>query len=324
MTSAGGRWVRAFAPASVSNITCGFDLLGFAIESWGDVVEARESVEPGVRLLEITGDDGRLPIETRRNTAGVAALELLAGESSSGRSRGVELRLRKGLPLASGLGSSAASGVAAAVAVNAALQLEAGADRLLAAALEGEREACGTPHPDNAAPSLLGGLLLCRGGSPPRLTTLRVPKDLVCVLLHPQAEVPTRDARSVLPRRVPLQTAVGQAGNLAALVTALFAEDYDLMASALVDNVAEPVRTGMTPGFEAVREAALGAGAVGCGLSGSGPTMFAFARGRRRAAEIETAMGEALRADTGLEFESLISRVGAPGARVLDDERDGT
>jgi len=316
-------WLRVFAPATVGNVTCGFDLLGFAVEGWGDVVEARATSEPGVHLREITGDGGRLPLDPRQNTAGVAALELLAhAEQDAGPlESGVELRLRKGLPLASGLGSSAASGVAAAVAVNAVLGLNAGSDHLLAAAVEGERIACGTPHADNAAPSLHGGLLLVRsGGSPapaPAVTRINIPSGLTTVLLHPHAEIATAAARAVLPATLPLGTSVRQAGNLAALVAGLMSEDYELIASAMVDHIAEPARLAMAPGFEAVRRSALAAGALGCGLSGSGPTIFAWSRTADEAAEIESSMRLALRESAQLDGDSLISPVGAAGARIL-------
>ncbi len=319
-------WLRAFAPATVGNVTCGFDLLGFAVESWGDVVEARATSEPGVHLREITGDDGRLPLEARENTAGVAALELLAhAEQDAGQlASGVELRLHKGLPLASGLGSSAASGVAAAVAVNAVLGLNADSDRLLAAAVEGERIACGTPHADNAAPSLYGGLVLVRSGvssaPAPAVTPLPIPLGLTAVLLHPHAEVATAAARAVLPTTVPLETSIRQAGNLAALVAGLMNEDYALIASAMVDHIAEPVRLAMAPGFDAVRGAALAAGALGCGLSGSGPTIFAWSRSADEAVEIESSMRRSLRNAAQLDGDSLISPVGAAGARILRDE----
>ncbi len=331
-------WSRAFAPATVSNVTCGFDLLGFAVEDWGDVVEARATSEPGVHLREISGDGGRLPTDPRENTAGVAALELLARAEENGALEkgdelrlGVELRLHKGLPLASGLGSSAASGVAAAVAVNAALDLNAPADHLLAAAVEGERIACGTPHADNVAPSLYGGLLLVRSGvsaepepeseSFPAVTTLHIPPGLTTVLLHPHAEVTTEAARAVLPATLPLGTSIRQAGNLAALVAGLINEDYELIASAMVDHIAEPVRLAMTPGLEAVRRAALAAGALGCGLSGSGPTIFAWSKTADQAAEIESSMRQALRDAARLDGDSLISPVGARGARILRDDK---
>ncbi len=313
-----GRWVRAAAPASVSNVCCGFDLLGFAVAGWQDVVEARSSPRPGVRLLEVTGDGGRLPRTVDENTAGVAVLKLLEliGRDG-GEAPGVELRLRKGLPLASGLGSSGASAVAALVATNEALGIGADPERLLTAAMEGERVACGTAHPDNVAPSLHGGLLLVRPGETPALTELPVPAGLTCVLLHPPSAVATEAARAVLPVEVPLSTLTAQAGNLAALVTGLFRGDDRLISGALVDLVAEPVRASMTPGFEAVRSAALAAGALGAGLSGSGPTVFAWTREPDWAARIGEAMRDALERDTGLQGDLLISPVGAPGARVV-------
>ncbi|MFQ5349537.1 MAG: homoserine kinase [Thermoanaerobaculia bacterium] len=324
--STGGEavWVRAAAPASVSNVCCGFDLLGFAIAGWQDVVEARRSPEPGVRLLEVSGDDGRLPRNPEENTAGVAVaklLELLGW--TGGGAPGVELRLHKVLPLASGLGSSGASAVAALVATDEALGLGADEARLLAAAMEGERVACGAAHPDNVAPTLHGGLLLVRPGEapgePPELTELPVPDGLTCVLLHPHSEVATQAARAVLPVEVPVSTLTAQAGNLAALVTGLFRGDDGLISAALVDLVAEPVRADMTPGFAGVRRAALAAGALGGGLSGSGPTMFAWTREPEQAERVAEAMRRALERDTGLDGDLLISPVGARGARVVAD-----
>ncbi len=311
-------WVRAAAPASVSNVCCGFDLLGFAVAGWQDVVEARSSPEPGVRLIEVTGDGGRLPRGAGENTAGVAATRLLELVDRKGRA-GVDLRLHKGLPLASGLGSSGASAVAALVATNEALGLAAEPGQLLAAAMEGERVACGTAHPDNVAPTLHGGLLLVRPGDPPELTELPVPAGLTCVLIHPHSEVATEAARAVLPAEVPLSTLTTQAGNLAALVTGLFRGDDRLISAALVDLVAEPVRAGMTPGFEPVRRAAVTAGALGAGLSGSGPTMFAWTREPQRANRIAESMARALERETGLEGDLLTFPLGAPGARVLGD-----
>ena len=308
-------WVRAIAPGSVSNVCCGFDLLGFAIAGWQDAVDARSSSEPGVRLLEVTGDEGRLPRDPASNTAGVAVARLLG--LMGAEERGVELRLHKGLPLASGLGSSGASAVAALVATNEALDLGADTLQMLSAAMEGERVACGAAHPDNVAPTLHGGLLLIRPGAPPTLTELPVPEGLTCALLHPHSEVATEAARAVLPAEVPLSTLTAQAGNLAALVTGLFQENDSLISSALVDLVAEPVRAAMTPGFEAVRHAAIEAGALGAGLSGSGPTMFAWTREPARADRIADAMQQALHRETGLAGDLLTFPVGVAGAQVV-------
>ncbi len=307
-------WVRAFAPATVSNVGPGFDIFGFAIEGMGDVVEARLSPRPGVQLLEITGDDGSLPRSAHSNTAGIAALQVL---QHLGRGGGVELRLRKGMPLASGLGSSAASAVAAAVAVNAAFEADLPREKLLRCAIEGERVACGAAHGDNAAPSLYGGFVLVRGGEAPRVDPLPVPRGLCCALLRPPVAVQTGTARALLGDRVALEQAVIQWGNAAALVAGLFREDWELLASAIQDVVAEPLRGHLVPGFDAVKKAALEAGALGCGLSGSGPSIFALCRQEEECRTVLEAMKEALRATADLSADSLMSPVGAAGARVL-------
>jgi len=309
--------VTAFAPASISNFCCGFDVLGAALAEPGDRVTARRSERPGVRLTAVTGDDGRLPREPEANTASVAAKALLQTASSPGT--GIELELEKAMPLASGLGSSAASAVAAAVAVDALLDLGSPRERLLAAALEGERVACGAMHADNAAPSLYGGFVLVRSTNPLDVVPLEVPDDLWFALLHPDLEIATREARNLLPRALPLPTAITQWGNLGALVAALHQGDWALLGRALVDVVAEPVRSRLVPGFAAITAAARDAGAAGAGLSGSGPSLFAVCRGEetaRRAAEaMATAFGRvATRPRATPAFRTWVSPLNRAGA----------
>jgi homoserine kinase len=305
---------RAFAPATVSNLACGFDVLGLALEAPGDVVAARPADRPGVIMREVQGDDGRLPRDAERNTASVAAAALL---QSAGVERGVELLLTKGMPLASGLGSSAASGVAAVVAVDALLRLDLPREKLLAAALEGEKVACGAAHADNAAPSLYGGFTLIRGDLQPEVIRLPVPEKMTVAVLHPHLEVATREARSILPQEIPLRDAVTQWSNLGALIAALFKSDWDLLGRSLQDVVAEPVRAPLVPGFAAVKEAALDAGALGASLSGSGPSIFALCRGLETAQRVAKAMAATFRSVTGEECDALVSRVNTEGARLL-------
>jgi homoserine kinase len=307
--------VRAFAPATVANVSCGFDVFGYALESPGDTVTARLRNEPGVGLAKVTGDGGALPRDAR-NTAAVAAARLLR---EIGADRGVELELAKGMPLASGLGSSAASSVAAVVAVDALLGTRLSPPQLLRAAVEGERAAAGFPHADNAAPCLAGGFVLVRGsGAEASFESIPVPDGLECAMLHPHVLVETRGARAVLPEQIPLSDAVVQWGNVAALVTGLFKGDFDLLAGAVKDVVVEPVRAKLVPGFAEVRAAALDAGAFACGLSGSGPSIFAWCRGREAAERAAAAMRrEYARGGRG-GADAWASRVGAPGARVLD------
>ncbi len=307
------RIARAFAPASVSNVACGFDVLGFAIEELGDLVEAREREEPGVELLEITADDGRLPREASRNTATVAVRSLL---EAAGSMRGVSLSLHKQMPLASGLGSSAASGVAAAFAANELLDLGASRAELLRCAMAGEKEACGSDHADNVTPSLYGGLVLIRPSNPPDVIPLPVPEGLTCALVRAHIEVETRGARRLLGDTVPLRAAVQQWGNLGALVAGLFTSDFALIARALEDVVVEPKRAVQVPGFAAAQRAAYGAGALGCSLSGSGPTIFALCASAGEADQAARAMKKALDV-TGLMVDVYTSKVGAEGARSV-------
>lgn len=308
-------WIQAFAPATVANVACGFDIFGFAVEEPGDVVAARRREGTGVWLSEVTGDGGRLPLDAGRNSAAVAAEHLLWQASGDGEGPGVELRLAKGLPLASGLGSSAASAVAAAVAVDALLGLGASRCQLLAAALEGERAATGAGHADNVAAALYGGFVLARAGA--RVTELPIPLGLSCALVRPHLEIETGAARKLLGDRVELAAAVAQWGNAAALVAGLFRGDWELMESALHDSVAEPVRAAAVPGFAAVKEAARKAGALGSGLSGSGPTIFALARSAEDARRCAAEMVAALRGAARLDCDVYVSAVGTCGARTL-------
>ncbi len=305
--------VRVFAPATVANVACGFDVLGFALEAPGDVVEASARDEPGVELVEVTGDGGRLPRDAARNTAGVAARALLAVTSSN---RGVRLRLHKQMPLSSGQGSSAASGAAAAYATSLALGLDASRELLLRATMAGEAAASGSAHADNAAPAVYGGLVLVRAADPSDVVPLPVPEGLSCAVVRPHHEVETRTARGLLGDTVPLRAAAIQWSNVGALVAGLFRGDLELIGRALVDVVAEPKRAALVPGFAAVKQAALDAGALGCSLSGSGPSMFAFTASREGAGRVAAAMAAAFR-DAGLESDRHVSAVGAEGARTL-------
>lgn len=307
--------IRAFAPATVANVACGFDILGFAIEGPGDVVVARESDRPGVRIVDVRGDEGRLPRDATRNTAGVAAARVLA--LAGNHDAGVELEIEKRMPLSSGLGSSAASAVAGAVAVNELLGARLTEEALLRCALEGERAACGFAHADNAAPSLLGGFVLVRGtGDEARVHRLPVPPELECALIHPHLAVDTGAARAALGQTIDLSRAVTQWGNVAAFVAALCTGDFDLLATSIHDVVAEPVRSAAVPGFAEAKRAAHAAGALGCSLSGSGPSMFALCRGRDLAERVAEAMRDAFLAHDAVACDAFVSRVGAAGART--------
>ena len=305
---------RAFAPGSIGNLACGFDVLGLALAGPGDEVIARTAPEPGLRITAIRGDGGRLPLDVRENSAGTAAQAVMDEIGAAG---GVELELQKGLPLAAGMGGSAASAVAAAVAVDALLGSRLPQESLLYCALAGEAVAAGSAHPDNAAPSLLGGLVLVPSWTPLRAIQLDVPRDLFAVHVHPHMEVRTQRAREVLGDQVRLPDAIAQWGNTAALMVGLFREDWDLIGLSVQDRVAEPLRSPAVPGFQEVKDAALNAGALAASLSGSGPSLFALCRGRERAETVGDRMVAAFRAAAGLEADLIISPGRAPGARIL-------
>jgi len=305
---------RAFAPGSIGNLACGFDVLGLALEGPGDEVVARRVSEPGLRISGIFGDGGRLSSEISENTAGAAVRALMVSQRID---VGLDLQVHKGLPLAGGMGGSAASAVAAVFAVNELLGIGLNGDTLLEYALVGETEAAGAPSPDNAAPSLFGGLVLVPSWEPIRAIELEVPRELMAVHVHPHMEVETEGARKVLGNRVLLPDAIAQWGNTAALVTGLFREDWDIIARSVVDRVAEPLRSPAVPGFQEVKLAALNAGALAASLSGSGPSLFALCRGRESAMRVGERMVTAFRQAAGLKADLIVSSGRAPGARIL-------
>lgn len=310
--------VTVFAPGTVGNLICGFDILGLALERPGDRVTAHRREEEGVGLRSVSGYDGRIPRDPKRNSAGVSVAALL---ERAGSGAGVDLELEKGLPLSGGLGGSAASAVAAVVAADALLGLETGPEELLACALEGERTASGSAHSDNVGPSLRGGIVLVRRGARRPLISLPVPDGLSVALLHPRIELRTREARAVLPDAVPLNEAVGQWGDTAALVAGLFRQDWDLIADSLRDRVAEPARSGRIPGFVALREAALEAGALGFGISGAGPSVVAVCRTLDDARRAGDRLLRTFARESSAEADIHVSRVPDAGARIV--ERSG-
>lgn len=311
------RKVRVFAPASVSNLGCGFDIFGMALERPGDEVVVRAAEGSGIVSVSVTGDGGRVPTDPARNAAALAVDGVL---DRLGSAAGVAIEVRKGIPLASGLGGSAASAVAGAVAADALLGGDLDPTALLECAMIGERKGSGADHADNAAPSLVGGFVLVLPGRPPQMVQLATPDDLMVAVAHPAMEVETRRARTILGDTIPLSAGVQQWGNAAGMVAALFSRDWELIARCMRDAVAEPVRAQLVPGFESVKASAIEAGAVAAGLSGSGPSVLALCRGRADAERAAAAMAEAFRAAAGVASDLVVSRANAEGARILETE----
>jgi len=309
--------ITAFAPASIGNVAVGFDMLGLALTDVGDRVQARRTEGADVIVAEVRGLDGEihpyLSNNADENTASIAAQALW---NDHGDSCGVELKVLKGVPLQSGMGSSAASAVAAVVAVNALLESPLPAEALLVYALEGEKYASGGLHADNVAPSLLGGLILCPQVLLPDVVRLPVPKGVSAVLLHPDLQVNTAHARRHLAKSYSMAQWLEQQGLLAGFIAACAASDIDLIRKTLRDVIIEPQRSAAVPCFAAVTEAAKRAGALGCSLSGSGPSMFAFCA-ESEARNVASAMEHACR-QQGIGCQSWVSPMTAPGARIED------
>ena len=307
------RTVKSFAPATISNLGPGFDILGVAIHSPGDVVIAKRRREPGL-LFRLQTEQAQVPGNARKNVAAYVA-RLIAKEMKP--PFGIDLELQKSMPIGSGLGSSAASGVAAAIAVNALLPKPLARRDLLSFALEGERFACGAVHADNVAPSLLGGAQLIRSYSPLDVIHVPVHRSLVWVVVHPHLVVLTKKARALLPHHVPLKSAVRQSGNVAGLILGLTTGDEAVLGRSVEDVIVEPVRAKMLPGFPEVKDAALRSGALGCSISGSGPSVFAIASSLHQAGSISRAMTKAFSRAAGVACDVFISRTNNEGARIV-------
>lgn len=305
--------IRAFAPATVANVSCGFDILGFAIDELGDQVEVSLKETPGLEVIHIAGDGGKLPYESEKNTCTVAIQAMLQALNYQG---GMEISLYKGLPLGSGMGSSAASAAAALVAANALLGYPFDKKSLVNFAVEAERIACGAAHADNVAPSLLGGFVLIRDYHPLDVIKLPVPKGLFCTLLHPHLELNTADSRSVLRKQISLKDATIQSGNIAGLISGLYQADFGLISRSLKDVIAEPTRALLIPGFYELRDAIQSIGALGSGISGSGPTIFVLSPSRKIAEEVEK-IGRKVYQKVGLEVDIYISEINDKGAYVI-------
>ena len=306
--------IRAFPPATVANVSCGFDVFGFAVEKPGDEVILTLTDTSVVRMERIEGDNGRLPMDAAKNTAGVAVIAFLNAIKSN---LGVDIILKKHLPLGSGMGSSAASSVAALVGINHLLGNPFEKKDLLPFAMEAERIACGSAHADNVAPSLMGGFVLIRGYDPLDVVNIPTPDNLFCTLIHPHLELNTQDSRQVLRMNISLKDAVTQWGNIAGLVAGLMKPDYGLISRSLKDVIAEPIRSMLIPGFDRMKEKALENGALGSGISGSGPTIFALstdAETARRVGDVIAKEFERIR----LNSEVFVSRINPQGAMVLD------
>lgn len=306
--------VRVFAPATVANVAVGFDILGFAINAPGDEVVARRVDEPGVRITSITGDGGKLPLVAEKNTAGFAALRLL--EQLGQTDIGIELEIHKKMPFGSGLGSSAASAAGGVMAVNALLGMPVPKIESLHCAVLGEQIADGAYHADNVAPSLLGGIILIRANEGLDVHRLPIPDELYAAVVYPHVSILTKDARDVLSSETTLTKCIQQTGNLGGLIVGFYESDYELIGRSLDDVIIEPQRSKLIPGFDSVKAAALDAGALGCSISGAGPSVFSLSKGKAIAEQAGRAMQRVF-LQQDIPCDLYVSPINKEGAKIL-------
>lgn len=306
--------VHVFAPATVANVICGYDILGFALNEPGDEVIIRRTNEPGVKIINIQGDDGRLPWAADKNTVSASIQNYLTLVDRT--DVGVEVELFKQMPIGSGLGSSAASTVAGLFAINKMMGDLLSPMELLPLAMKGEELACGYPHADNVTPALMGGFTLVRSTSPLDVIHLPVPPKLYCSVIFPHVDVPTRAAREMIRKNVLLKDAVKQWGNIAGLVSGLFMNDYELIGRSMVDELIEPTRAILIPEFYEMRALAMKAGAMSFGISGSGPSVFSFTTSRELASEISLTISKHLNSK-GIDCNVYVSSINNEGPREI-------
>lgn len=303
--------IKIFSPATIANVSCGFDVLGLCLDNVGDEMTIGKTDAPGITIKEIIG--ANLPLAAEKNVAGVAALALLEHLQPE---HGFEITIDKRIKAGSGIGSSAASAAGAVFAINHLLGSPLSAKELVPFAMQGEKLASGSAHADNVAPALLGGFTLIRSYEPLDIIKIDAPEELYATVIHPQIELKTMDARSILKNNIPLKKAIIQCGNLAGLISGLYTKDYGLIGRSLHDELVEPVRYILIPKFNDIKAAAMQAGALGGGISGSGPSVFALSRGEETAQKAGQAMVAVLNG-TGIPYELHVSPINPTGIKIL-------
>jgi len=305
--------VRVSAPATVANLVCGFDILGMALNDPQDLMEVRLLAEPVIKIKH--ADDYDLPVEPERNVAGAA---LIALQEAYAKKVGFEVLVNKSIKPGSGLGSSAASSAGAVVAANYLLGNIFSKPDLVRFAMNGEKVASGVKHADNLAPCIYGGITLIRSILPLDIIPLSAP-PLHVTVVHPQIEVKTSDARQILRKEVQLKSAIMQWGNIAGLVTGLLKNDYELIGRSLEDVIIEPVRSILIPGFDEVKINSKEAGALGGGISGSGPSIFMLSKEEETARKVETIMKNVFQ-KIGVEFRTYVTFINQTGVKLMPSE----
>ena len=303
--------IRIFSPATVANVGCGFDVLGFCLDKVGDEMVVKKSAQKGIIITKIEGFE--LPYDVHKNVAGVSALAMYAELDVD---FGFEIEINKKIKPGSGIGSSAASAVGSVFGMNFLLGNPFKKIELIKFAMKGEAIASKIEHADNIAPAVLGGFTLVKQSNPLEVIQLPYPDALHAVIVHPQIEIKTADSRAVLPKTIPLSDAISQWSNVGSLVHALHTSDYKLIGKSLKDVVIEPYRSKLIPKFNNLRKISLESGALGCSISGSGPSIFSLCKGLENAKKVENNQ-RIFMAKTDIPFETHVSIVNKKGIKIL-------
>lgn len=303
--------IKIFSPATVANVACGFDVLGFCLDSIGDDMVIRKVDKKGVYITKIEGFD--LPYEAALNVAGVSALAMY---ETLDIDFGFEIEIYKNIKPGSGIGSSAASAVGSVFGMNELLGRPYNKTQLTEFAIKGEALASKCEHADNLAPAIFGGFTLVKSVSPLEILQIPTPKDLYATIIHPQIEIKTSEARAILPNQVALQDAIRQWANFGSLIHALHTSDYDLIKNSLYDVIVEPHRSKLIPHYKDVKTSAIEAGALGCGISGSGPSIFSLSKGFDTANKVKDTM-QKVYSKSGIDFEIYMSKINTEGVKII-------
>ncbi|MEH1006492.1 homoserine kinase [Winogradskyella sp. ECml5-4] len=303
--------IKIFSPATVANVACGFDVLGFCLDTIGDEMVIRKTEKKGIKITKIEGYD--LPFEAEKNVAGVSALAMYNALQPD---CGFEIEIYKKIKPGSGIGSSSASAAGSVFGMNVLLGYPLNKTQLTNFAMKGEALASKCEHADNLAPAIFGGFTLVKSACPLHVLELPTPSDVFATLIHPQIEIKTSESRAILPKDIPLSNAITQWANVGSLVHALHTSDYKLLKDSLNDVVIEPYRKQLIPHFDAIKKASLQAGALGCAISGSGPSIFMLSKGDATAQNVEKAIRDVY-AKTDIAFETYVSKINTEGIKIL-------
>ncbi len=303
--------IKVFCPASVANVSCGFDILGFCLDGIGDEMKINKTANKGLIISKISG--AKLPFDPNKNVATIAASAILKNFNLD---YGFDFEIKKNIKPGSGIGSSAASAVGAVYGINKLIGTPFKRKELIKFALEGEKYASKAEHADNIAPALLGGFSLVRSNKTFDVIKLPNPEKLYATILHPEIELKTSHARSILKKSIPLIDVVRQSGNLAALISALYTNNYDLISKSLKDYIIEPYRSKLIPEFDLLKKTALNSGALGSGIAGSGPSIFALSKGKEIAENVGQEMKKIV-SKLPIKHKVYISKINQKGVKII-------